>query len=113
MTYGRVRIVDTPPTDYQRWMQWMDRWNGEAGEEILYLTRQGAREAGIIPQIGPDDWWLFDDERLVVMRHDGDGRRIQAELFMNEPEVEQALQWRERTIRAAREEAKRHVESAA
>jgi hypothetical protein len=108
-TYGRVRIVETPPTDYQRWMQWMDRWNREAGEDILYLTRQGARDAGIIPQIGPDDWWLFDDSRLVVMRHDEFGRRIEAEMYEDESEVGQARQWRERAIRAAAEEAQRSV----
>lgn len=108
-TYGRVRIVEDPPTDYQRWMQWMDRWNREAGEDILYLTRRGARAAGIIPAIGPDDWWLFDDRRLVVMHHDEQGRRIKAELLEYEPEVEAAIRWRARAIEAARQEAEREA----
>lgn len=100
-TYGRVRVVDTPPTDYQRWMQWMDRWNREAGEDIRYLTRDAARSAGIIPAIGPDDWWLFDDKRLLVMRHDDRGRRIQVEAFEDEPEVTQAVHWRSRALAVA------------
>lgn len=106
-TYGRVRVLDVPPTDYQRWMRWMDRWNREAGEDIRYLSRGWAQAAGIIPAIGSDDWWLFDDRRLVLMRHDDQGRRIQVEVFEGEPEVEQALRWRERAIAAAVAEAER------
>jgi hypothetical protein len=41
-----VRVVETPPTDYQRWMRWMDRWNRAAGEDIKYLSRANARKAG-------------------------------------------------------------------
>jgi hypothetical protein len=110
-TYGRVRVVETPPTDYQRWMQWMDRWNREAGETIRYLTRQAARRAGIIPAIGPDDWWLFDDRRLVVMRFDKVGRRIQVEAFEDEPEVAQALKWRTRAIAAAEQAQARSLDA--
>lgn len=106
--YGRVRITEAPPTDYQRWMQWMDRWNREAGEEILYLPRPVATEAGLIPQIGPDDWWLFDDRRLVVMRHDELGRRVEVEAFEGEPEVEQALCWRRIALKAARRRLHAH-----
>ena len=103
-TYGRVRVVETPPTDYQRWMQWMDRWNRAAGEDIRYLSRNYARRSGIIPAIGSDDWWLFDNKRLVVMRHDASGRRIGVEAFEGEPEVAQARKWRRRAIAAAMSE---------
>jgi hypothetical protein len=104
-TVGRVRVVQTPLTDYQRWMRWMDRWNRKAGENIQYLTRQAAEIAGIIPQVGPHDWWLFDDQRLMVMHHDEQGMPVRYELFDDEPEVEQAIRWRTLAVDAATREA--------
>lgn len=104
-TVGRVRVVDEPLTDYQRWMQWMDRWNREAGETIDYLTRRSALHHGL-PAAGGDEWWLFDDSRLVLMHHDEHGRRIAVELLVDEPEVEQARRWRTLAIAAAREEGR-------
>jgi hypothetical protein len=106
-TYGRVRVVEMPPTDYQRWMQWMDWWNRTAGEDIRYLSRNYARKSGIIPAIGPDDWWLFDNKRLVVMHHDAEGRRIRVEAFEGEPEVARARKWRRRAVAASIKEAAR------
>jgi hypothetical protein len=66
----RVRLVDSPPTDYQRFGIWSGAWNVAAGEDIRYLSRAVARQAGI-----PDDkdWWLFDSAALVRMRFDDDG----------------------------------------
>lgn len=100
-TMGRVRIVDDPITDYQRWMQWMDRWNREAGETIDYLDRATARAAGL-PVDGGPDWWLFDDERLMVMSYDDRHRRIEVELLVGEPEVGEALEVRRLAIETAR-----------
>jgi hypothetical protein len=104
-TIGRVRVVDTPPTDYQQWMRWMDRWNREAGETVQHLTRAAARVEGIIPAIGPHDWWLFDDARLLVMHHDDQGRPVRYELVEDEPEVGQAIRWRALAIAAANRES--------
>lgn len=104
-TVGRVRIIDEPPTDYQRWMLWMDRWNREAGETIQYLSRAAARREGILPAAGDTDWWLFDDSRLVLMHFDDEYRRVKAELLVDEPEVQQALLWRALAIAAANREA--------
>jgi hypothetical protein len=102
---GRVRIVDDPLTDYQRWLQWMDRWNREAGETIDYLSRRHAQEVGLIPQVGPEDWWFFDDSRLMLMHFNEDGVRVKVELLVDEPEVAQASRWQHLAIRAAREES--------
>lgn len=104
-TVGRVRIVDEPITDYQRWMRWMDRWNREAGETIDYLSRSRAREVGLLPMAGAQDWWLFDDERLVLMSFDPAGVRTRVELVEDELEVFGARSVREAAIRAARESA--------
>ena len=101
---GRVRIVDDPITDYQRWMQWMDRWNREAGEEILYLPRSSAQQAGLWPAAGQADWWFFDDEVLMLMHFDERGVRTRVELLKDEPEVDEARIVRALAIRAAHRE---------
>jgi hypothetical protein len=93
---GRVRVVDDPPTGYQRWLRWMDQWSRAAGEEIHYLSRTLLRQMGR-PPVEPDtDWWLIDGEKLIIMRFapDGSGRRLEAELVIDEPEVRLARLWR-------------------
>jgi hypothetical protein len=103
-TVGRVRIIDEPMTDYQRWLKWLDAWNLKSGETIDYLTRRYAREVGLLPAVGASDWWLFDDERLMLMIFDEAGRRVRVELLTDEPEVAKARRYRDLAIRAAREE---------
>lgn len=113
-TVGRVRITDDPLTDYQRWMQWLDRYNREAGETIDYLSRERAVEAGILPAAGKADWWLFDDARLMLMHFNEQGKRVKVELLVDEPEVAAARKTRELAIRAARESTRpRTTETAA
>lgn len=99
-TFGRVRVVDDPPTDYQRWVRWGDQWNREAGETIDYLTRSAALAAGL-PASGGDDWWLLDDATLMVTHHDSQGRIVGKELLVDEPEVDQARRVRERALQVA------------
>lgn len=101
---GRVRIVDHPITDYQRWMQWMDRWNRDAGEEILYLPRESARKAGLWLVTTAADWWFFDDRLLMLMHFDENGVRAGVEILEDEPEVDDARLARAIAIRAARRE---------
>jgi len=104
-TIGRVRIVEDPPTDYQRWMLWMDRWNRESGETIDYLTRQRATEAGVLPSFGGADWWLFDDQRLLLMHMDEKGNRVKAEIIVDEPEVAVARRTRELALKTVHGDA--------
>ncbi len=93
---GRVRVVEQPPTDYQRWLHWVDRWNREAGEEIHYLPRWVLRQMGAPPFAPSADWWLIDGEVLLIMSYaaDGSGRRTGVELLADEPEVRLARLWR-------------------
>ena len=63
----RVRVLDDPMTDYQRWMLWGAPWMVRAGEYITCMRRSAARQAGL-----PDhDWWLFDDSWVVEMHFAG------------------------------------------
>lgn len=59
--FERVRIVDTPPTDGQRFLLASGLGNVAAGEDIRNLTRADAESYGL-----PDwDFWLFDSRTLV------------------------------------------------
>lgn len=105
----RVRIFEEPPTDYQRWILWLDKWNKQAGESIDYLPRPAALEGGVLPDAGAEDWWLFDDERLIVMGYDSEGRRNRLEMLVDEPDVEHARQLWAKSIRLVKRlRAKEH-----
>ncbi len=58
----RVRVVTEPHTDYVRWELALDPQNIDAGEHIRYLPRRHAQ--GIV--LPAEDFWLFDDDRLVL-----------------------------------------------
>lgn len=94
----RVRVHDDPPTPYQRWVRWIDRWNTAAGEEIRYLDRTRAHEIGLLPAAGTVDWWLMDEDRLVVMRFDDQGRRVESRLVRDPARVAQACAWRDLAV---------------
>lgn len=91
----RVRVADDPPTDYQRWLQWVDRWNRGAGEDITYLPRSVLHTwGGYLPVEPGADWWLLDDQRLLVQRYPADGGELTAvELITDEPVVRLARLW--------------------
>jgi hypothetical protein len=97
----RVRLFDEPPTDYQRWTRYMDRWNLEAGEVIHYLARARALEAGLLEAFEGRDWWLLDGHRLMLMTYDNDGRRTHTELSTDDNTVQEARWWRDLAIRTA------------
>lgn len=98
---GRARVVEEPPTDYQRWELWLDRWNTGAGEEIDYLTRSQAEALGT-PPFGDCDWWLFDDARVMIMHFDEVGRRCRVELTDGLVDVLAAVLWQTRVRTAVR-----------
>lgn len=91
----RVRVQHQPPTPYQAWERWLDRnWNTPAGENIRYLSREQAHHIGLLPAAGTTDWWLFDDQWLILMHFDDAGHRVGNEITDEHEPVEQARQWR-------------------
>lgn len=94
----RVRVHRNPPTDYQRWERWLDQWNRRAGEVMRYMTPERAREIGLLPAAGDIDWWLLDSSRLIVMRFDSEGHRIENELITDPASVVQACKWRDLAV---------------
>jgi hypothetical protein len=104
---GRIRIVDSPITDYQRWMGWMDRWNIEAGEQIDYLPRTALAQIPPAP-FGDADWWLFDeatpDARVMIMHFTETGYRHLVELETDPAAVAAAADFRRRVIELAQDQ---------
>jgi Family of unknown function (DUF6879) len=94
---SRVRVLAEPPTGYQRWELWAARWHAEAGEQIGYLTRRQAHSLGL-----PDgDWWLLDDERVIIMGFD-EQNRIEAKTLIADPGlIARYLNWRDLAVRNA------------
>ncbi|MEY9965338.1 hypothetical protein ABIA33_003380 [Streptacidiphilus sp. MAP12-16] len=67
-TVGRVRLVDDPPTDYQRFLLADVTDSVEAGEDIRYLQRSEAQRHGLPER----DFWLFDSRTIGIFHFDGD-----------------------------------------
>jgi hypothetical protein len=59
----RVRIVDRPPTPYQRFELSLAPFQAEAGEEVRFLSAPVARDLSLPPL----DFWLLDDRRVVTL----------------------------------------------
>ena len=86
----RVRVQTEPLSDYHRYARWVGQWNAEAGEIIHYITRDKAEVTGLLPTAGTDDWWLIDDEQLLVMEFDHDGAMTDRWLLTDEDALDQA-----------------------
>jgi Family of unknown function (DUF6879) len=66
----RVRLVSLPYTDYTRWGLHVARLNVEAGEDIRYLPRELAKDI----DLPAEDYWLLDDDTLILSVFSADGR---------------------------------------
>ena len=96
-TIARVRIIDDPPTDYQRWSLWCARWHRDAGEDIRYLTREAANALGI-PR---GDWQMFDHNRVVVMAFTASGESAGKTLVTDPTVIRRYQTWRALAVRHA------------
>lgn len=70
--FERVRMVHEPPTEYQRWIHTTTARNVRIGEDVRWLRESEARRLAM----PPDDFYLIDDERVVVLRFDGFGELV-------------------------------------
>jgi hypothetical protein len=101
----RVRVVEDPPTDYQRWERWVGAWNIDAGEVLRYMTRHEAFSCELLPAAGTTDWWLIDSQRVLQTRYTPD-HRIDQQILDDTPEVVvQACAWRDLAVHCS------HLES--
>jgi hypothetical protein len=96
-TIGRVRVVRTPLTEYQRYqLAWGIPGNIEAGEDIRILNLSETGDLGLPDQ----DWWIFDAERVVHLNFRPDGSIIDRELI-DDPDLAQYLDWQNVALRHA------------
>jgi hypothetical protein len=96
-TIARVRIVDNPPTDYQRWSLWCACWHRDAGEDIRYLSRQTAGALGI----PGGDWQIFDHSHLVLMAFTPTGEPSDKTLVTDPAVIRRYQAWRALAVRHA------------
>jgi hypothetical protein len=96
-TFSRVRIIDEPPTDGQRFLMATAAGNVAAGEDIRVLTRDKAQQLAL-PE---HDLWLFDSRILVRMHIDNSDTTVGVEFVGDEAEVLAACQARDTAWRAA------------
>ncbi len=97
-TVARVRILAEPPSDYQRWMLWAQPWHARSGEDMRYMPRSQAAALRLPLEV---DWWLLDDERLVLMYFTSAGE-IAGKILTTDPSiVARHREWRDLAVRHA------------
>ena len=97
-TVSRVRVLAEPPSDYQRWEMWAGPWHSLAGERISYMPASRALEIGL-PLDG--DWWLLDDERVIIMGFTDAGEIDRKTLLTHPITVAPFITWRDLAVRNA------------
>ena len=90
--FERVRVLDEPPTTYQRWIITTTDANVAAGEDIRWLARRDAQAAGM-PNY---DFYIFDENRVAIMRFDAHGELTGIELDDDPAVVSEHLAYRAR-----------------
>ncbi|HET6356105.1 DUF6879 family protein [Streptomyces sp.] len=89
--FERVRILETPPTEGQRYLLDNARRNTAAGETIRTLTRAQADEL----RLPAEDFWIFDARVVALLHFDDDDQMTGVELITNPVDVLRYLQARE------------------
>lgn len=87
----RVRVIDSPPTPYQRWELWAAPYNIAAGEKVSVLERRRAEQL----ELPRRDWWLFDQAAVVLMDFDDQGRLLGLRHSQDPGAVSQYARWSE------------------
>lgn len=88
-TFERVRMVTDPPAEYLRWQVSLTHLNVEAGEDIRWLSAADTR----MLDGPPFDYYLLDDELVVLMEFDDNGV-AGATVTDERADVEDAQRWR-------------------
>jgi len=95
--FGRVRLVDDPPTEGQRFLLATGLGNVAAGEDIRNLYRADAVRIGL-----PDfDFWLFDSRTVVKFVIDDEGVTLGVQVLKDAESVVRACQARDAALHFA------------
>jgi hypothetical protein len=74
----RVHLVQEPPSDYVRFELECQRASLDAGEDIRVIAFRDGAEAPPMGNHGHRDFWLFDNETVVELDYDQEGRFLGA-----------------------------------
>jgi hypothetical protein len=99
-TIERVRILDEPPTSYQRWAAWIGHHNEAAGEVMRYISRSRALQIGL--PLSRGDWWLLDSVRVASVEFDECGVPMGGVIHDRPDEVQSYISWRNLALRHSR-----------
>jgi hypothetical protein len=92
----RVHLVQEPPSDYVRFELECQRASLDAGEDIRVIAFRDNAEAHPLGDHGHrGDFWLFDDETVVELDYDQEGR------FLGARQVQESVEY----YRGLRDEA--------
>ncbi|NYI07938.1 hypothetical protein FHU37_004967 [Allostreptomyces psammosilenae] len=80
-TVGRVHVLTRPLTDYLRFEFAHYHHNVAAGEDVRILDLTDRDNPGLPEQ----DFWLFDESKVVLMNYRPDGTQISRELIDGDP----------------------------
>ena len=93
----RVRVMDDPLTDYNRFMIFCGHRSVSVGEDVRYLARADANALDL-----PDhDFWILDSARLIELRFTADGRPLRHDLVTDPGVVARHEEWVHRALAAA------------
>lgn len=69
--FEKVRLLPEPLTPYVRFeIDWCYPYSADAGEEIWVLTDETPTA---VRTTANEDFWMFDDEKVAILRYDSDG----------------------------------------
>ncbi|MFE6171842.1 DUF6879 family protein [Streptomyces sp. NPDC056464] len=94
---GRVRVVDNPPTDGQRFLLSYARCNAATGEDARNLWREDADRA----HLPAEDFWLFDSRLVAMLRFDDQDAFHDVEIITEPAEVLRHCQVRDAAVHAS------------
>ncbi|MFQ6197063.1 DUF6879 family protein [Streptomyces sp. NPDC000405] len=78
--FRRARVISVPESDYIRFEHFSSQANVEAGENIRWLPRRRATDIAL----PGNDFWVFDNELVLVLHFTGDGELADRELTRDE-----------------------------
>lgn len=75
--YQRIRLLPDPLTPYMKFeIDWCYLYSAEAGEKISVLLPEAPAD---LRAEAIQDFWMFDDEQVVLLHYDDEGRFSGAE----------------------------------
>ncbi|MGI9002878.1 MAG: DUF6879 family protein [Pseudonocardia sp.] len=93
----RARVVTVPHGDYTRWGLTVAPHNIAAGEDIRWLPRHLIEST----ELTSNDYWLFDDDRVVFTLFEPSGRFVGGAATTDPAFVEHCRKVRDRVWQAA------------